>query len=252
MAKWGSMSALSEYERVRFSRQMLLDGWGEAGQQRIRAAKVFVAGAGGLGSPVATYLAVAGVGELHICDADTVELSNLNRQILHSDARLGQLKALSAVRSLHELNPTIHVQAVAELLTTESVQRLVERCDIVVDCLDNFETRYVLNAYCLQQGIPLVHGAVGGLLGQVTFIQPPDTPCLQCIFPEAPPRGTFPVVGVTPGVIGCIQAAEVIKYLTGIGTLLKGRLLIFEGEEMAFTSIKVEPAPSCPVCSGRR
>lgn len=242
------MNGLSGYERVRFSRQMLIDGWGEAGQRRLKGSRVFIAGAGGLGSPVATYLAVAGVGEIRICDADTVELSNLNRQILHTDRRIGQPKALSAGQSLRELNPTIQVVTLTETMDEGTVALLADRPDVVVDCLDNFETRYVLNAYCLQEGIPLVHGAVGGFMGQVTFIQPPETPCLRCIFPEAPPRGTFPVVGVTPGVIGCIQAAEVIKYLTGIGSPLKGRLLIFEGEEMAFTTIKVEPAASCPVC----
>jgi adenylyltransferase/sulfurtransferase len=242
------MVSLTDYDRLRYGRQMMIPGWGETGQLRLKGAQVFVAGAGGLGSPVATYLAVAGVGEIRICDADRVELSNLNRQILHMDSRIGDPKAQSAAQTLHALNPTVHIVPQPDTLEQASVERLVGHPDLVIDCLDNFETRYVLNAYCQAEGIPLIHGAVGGLLGQVTFLHPPETPCLRCIFPEAPPRGTFPVVGVTPGVIGCIQAAEAIKYLTGVGTVLKGQLLIFDGESMEFTPIRVERVPFCPVC----
>ncbi len=243
---------LTEYDRVRYSRQMLIDGWGEAGQLKLKRARVFLAGAGGLGSPVSIYLAVAGVGEIKLCDADTVELSNLNRQILHADDRIGVSKALSAAQMLRQINPTIKIVPCADYLEADTVERIVGKPDIVVDCLDNYDTRYLLNAYCFENRIPFVHGAISGLTGQVTFLHPPETPCLKCIFPAAPPKAVFPVVGVTPGLIGCIQAMEVLKFLTGVGTNLKGKLGIFDGEDMTFITVGIERAPSCPVCGESR
>jgi molybdopterin/thiamine biosynthesis adenylyltransferase len=242
--------SLTDSDRTRYHRQMLIDGWGEPGQIRLKSSTVFIAGAGGLGSPVSIYLAAAGVGEIRICDADTVELSNLNRQILHGDARIGDLKTASAERTLGELNPTIKVVTLAEYLDQGNVERLVGPSNIVVDCLDNFETRYLLNAYCVQHRIPFVHGAVHGLIGQVTFLCPPETPCLQCLIPEAPPKALFPVVGATPGVIGCIQAMEVLKFLTAVGSNLKGRLLFFDGDDGEFISVAVKRLPTCPQCGG--
>jgi adenylyltransferase/sulfurtransferase len=197
---------------------------------------------------VSIYLAAAGVGEIRICDSDAVELSNLNRQILHNDTSIGDPKTASARRTLGELNPTIKVVALGEYLDQGNVERLVGLSDVVVDCLDNFETRYLLNAYCVQKGIPFVHGAVHGLIGQVTFLCPPETPCLQCLIPEPPPKAVFPVLGATPGIIGCIQAMEVLKYLTGVGSNLKGRLLFFDGEDVEFTSLAIKRMPSCPQC----
>jgi len=243
------MEGLSEYEQTRYNRQMLIAGWGEPGQLKLKQSSVFVAGAGGLGSPVAIYLAVAGIGEIRICDADTVELSNLNRQILHTDARIGASKAASAAKTLGELNPTIKLVTFADYLNNDNVERIVGKPDIVVDCLDNYETRYLLNAYCIAHNIPFVHGAVSGLVGQVTFLYPPETPCLRCIFPAAPPKEVFPVVGVTPGLIGCIQAMEAVKFLTGVGVTLKKRLGILDGEDMTFISVDVERQPSCPACA---
>jgi adenylyltransferase/sulfurtransferase len=232
---------------------MLITGWGEAGQLVLKRSSVFVAGAGGLGSPVAMYLAAAGVGEIKLCDADTVELSNLNRQILHSDARIGELKAVSAGRTLKELNPTLNIVPCTDYLDAHNVEQIVGKPDVVVDCLDNYETRYLLNAYCVKYKIPFVHGAVSGMTGQVTFVQTPDTPCLRCIFPSAPPKSVFPVVGATPGFVGCIQALEALKFLTGVGTTLRGKLGIFDGEDMTFMLIDVERAPNCPDCGdGRR
>jgi adenylyltransferase/sulfurtransferase len=242
------MVRLTQSDLARYDRQMLIDGWGKAGQQRLKASTVFIAGAGGLGSPVAIYLAVAGVGHIRICDSDRVERSNLNRQILHPDARTGDPKAGSAAGSLMALNPDIQVDAISAHLDTDSVDDLVGKPDVLVDCLDNFGTRYLLNDYCLKHGIPFVHGAVRGMMGQTTFLTPPDGPCLRCIFPEAPPKEVFPVVGATPGIIGGIQALETLKFLTGVGTTLKRRLLIFEGEEMVFTEIKVERSERCPAC----
>ena len=245
------MSALTDYERTRYSRQILIDGWGTEGQSKLKSSSVFIAGAGGLGSPVSIYLAVAGVGEIRICDADTVELSNLNRQILHTEARLGEYKVLSAEKMLRELNPAVRIDPCSDFLDKNSVQRIVARPDIVIDCLDNFETRYLLNAYCAKQGIPFVHGAVHGLLGQVSFLHPPETPCLQCLFPDAPPKETFPIVGATAGIVGSIQAMEALKFLSGIGSALKGQLLFIDGADVTYSTIDIKRAPSCAICGSR-
>jgi len=242
------MTSLSTYDQRRYNRQMLMPGWGEAGQEKLKHARVFIAGAGGLGSPVAMYLAAAGVGEIRICDADRVELSNLNRQILHSDDRVGELKAESARRTLQSLNPSLQITPIAEYLNPENAVRIIGDVDIMIDCLDNYETRYLLNDYCIQHHIPLVHGAIWGLIGQLTFILSPETPCLKCILPAPPPKETFPVVGVTPGVIGCLQAMEVLKYLTNTGTNLKGRLLFFDGQDMSLDALVVRRAEACPAC----
>lgn len=242
------MDRLTDYERTRYHRQMLVAGWGTAGQAKLKSCSVFIAGAGGLGSPVSIYLAVAGVGEIRICDADTVELSNLNRQILHTDASAGEPKVRSAAKRLGALNPTIQIATLAEYLDQDNVGRIVGQPDLVVDCLDNFETRYLLNAHCIRHHIPFVHGAVHGMMGQVTFLYPPETPCLRCIFLQAPPPETFPVVGATPGIIGSIQALEALKFLTGVGTNLKGRLLFFDGAGMTVAEVGVKRTPSCPDC----
>lgn len=242
------MQELTDNDRTRYHRQMLLRDWGEAGQQKVKAARVFIAGAGGLGSPVAIYLAVAGVGEIRICDLDAIELSNLNRQILHPDARLGQPKALSAAKTLAALNPAISIVPFTQYLNETNLDRIAGRPDIIVDCLDNYETRYLLNRYCLRHHIPLVHGAIWGWSGQLSFLQPPQTPCLRCLAPEPPPQETFPVVGATAGLVGSMQAMETLKYLTGVGELLKNKLLLLDGEEMFFAEVKVERKPDCPDC----
>ena len=246
------MEKLTAYDLARYQRQMLISGWGEEGQAKIRSSKVFIAGAGGLGSPVSIYLAVAGAGEIRICDADVVELSNLNRQILHSDRTIGQSKAESAANTLRELNPTIQVIPCCAYLDERSVDEIVGKPDIVVDCLDNFETRYLLNTYCIKNRIPLVHGAIWGFLGQVTFICPPETPCLRCFFPGAPPKAVFPVIGATPGFTGCFQAMEVLKFLAGVGTNLKGKLLMIDAEDMTFATVNMERKESCPDCGDLR
>lgn len=241
---------LTPYDLTRYKRQLAIDGWGEAGQLKLKSASVFIAGAGGLGSPVALYLAAAGVGRLVVCDSDAVELSNLNRQIMHADERIGENKAISAGRTLRTLNPSIEVVTLTEYLNAENVERLVGLPDIVVDCLDTFKTRHVLNAYCVRSGIPLVHAGIMGLMGQVTFIDSPATPCLACIIPVDQPAesGPTPVSGPVPGIIGSIQALEVLKHLTGIGETLRGRLLIMDGIDMRFDTIRIEKNPECPVC----
>ena len=241
---------LSERELERYRRQMIMDGWGEAAQQKLSDATVFVAGAGGLGSPLTIYLAVAGVGHLRICDFDAPELSNLNRQILHDDTRVGTNKAVSAKQTLGTVNPDIRVTALTDRIVAENVDDLVGRASVIVDCMDNFPTRYLLNESAIRKQIPLVHGSVWGLEGRLSFIHVPDTPCLRCMFPGAPPSEIFPVLGATPGVIGTLQALETVKYLTGVGTNLRGKLLVWDGSEMEFLTVGVRRDPECPACGG--
>ena len=242
------MNQLTEYDKTRYGRQMMLEGWGEEGQARLKQSTVFIAGAGGLGSPVSMYLAAAGIGHLRLADLDALELSNLNRQILYTDADVGSSKAERAGEALRRANPQIEVVASPGLIAADSIDRLAGDASIVVDCLDNYETRFLLNDYCLERGIPLVHGGIWGLQGQATFIRAPDTPCLQCTFPQAPPKAPFPVAGATPGLIGCIQAMEVLKFLTGVGDTLEGRLLYIDGQTMEFQSLKTRHRPDCPAC----
>lgn len=238
----------SENEVKRYNRQMLMEGWGEETQRKLKNATVFIAGAGGLGSPVSIYLAVAGIGNIRICDFDSPDWSNLNRQILHSPSRIGINKAISGKMTLEELNPDIKVAAFTEKITEESVDRLVGDADIILDCMDNFPTRYVLNGCAMRKGVPLVFGSIWGMEGRLSFIKPPETPCLKCIYPEAPPSEVFPVVGATPGVMGSLQVIETLKYLTGIGELHKGKLLVWNGYKMEFRSYKAYKDPECPAC----
>jgi adenylyltransferase/sulfurtransferase len=242
------MEELTEKEQKRYHRQMLLPGWGTEGQQRLKEARVFVAGAGGLGSPMSIYLAVAGVGEITVVDRDVVDLSNLNRQILHSEADVDRPKAVSAEETLMALNQDVTIKALRETISEENVHPLVGEAQIIVDCMDNFPTRYLLNRVAIDRRIPLVHGAVWGLEGRLTFIEPGQTPCLRCLVSEAPPAEVFPVVGSTPGVIACLQATEVLKYLTGLGDVLRNRLLLYDGLTMEFQTLKVRRDPNCPEC----
>jgi adenylyltransferase/sulfurtransferase len=227
----------------------MMDRFGVEGQERLKRARVFVAGAGGLGSPVSIYLAVAGVGKLCIVDRDTVELSNLNRQILHWDKDIGGTKASSAGEKLRQMNPNIAVETIVATITEDNISQLAEGYDLIVDAMDNFPTRYLLNKTAVERKIPLFHGGIYGMSGIATTIIPGVTPCLRCIFPEAPPPEKFPVVGVAPAIIGCIQATEVIKYIVGIGNLLTNRLLIFDGLNSEFREVKLSRAPSCRDCA---
>jgi molybdopterin/thiamine biosynthesis adenylyltransferase len=237
---------LSERELERYKRQIML--FGEDGQERLKKAHIFIAGAGGLGSPVSIYLAVAGVGTITIVDRDVVELTNLNRQILHYDQDIGKKKTESAGEKLRIINPDITVNAIAADISETNASSLVGTADGIVDAMDNFDTRYLLNRVAQAKNIPLFHGAIRGLYGQATTILPGKTPCLACIFPKAPPKELFPVVGVTPGFIGMIQGTEVIKYLTGSGELLAGRLFIWDGMNARAEEIIVERNPDCDVC----
>ena len=222
--------------------------FGDEGQERLKKAHIFIAGAGGLGSPVSLYLAVAGIGTITIVDMDEVDQSNLNRQILHSDRDIGRKKTASAKEKLQEINPDITVNAVDMKIEEANAANLVGKADGIVDALDNYPTRYLLNDVAIAKKIPLFHGGIRGFYGQVTTIIPGKTPCLKCIFPKAPPKEVFPVVGVTPGFIGIMQANEVIKYLLGCGVLLSGRLLIWDGMQAHADEICVERNPACAAC----
>jgi adenylyltransferase/sulfurtransferase len=237
---------------LRYARQVLIPGWGEETQQRLTERHVFVAGAGGLGSPVSIYLAAAGVGRLTVVDVDVVEASNLNRQILHDETRIGHGKADSARRTLARVNPSVRIHARRVLIEESNVDDLVGDADVVVDCMDNFPTRYVLNDCAIRKGVPFVFGSIWGLHGQLSVFHVPQTACLRCVFREAPPRETFPVLGATPGVIGTWQALETLKHLTGVGTPLKGRLLSWDGMESETETFRVVPDPDCPSCRAVR
>ncbi|MDD1694021.1 MAG: HesA/MoeB/ThiF family protein [Methanoregula sp.] len=236
----------SERELERYKRQILL--FGEEGQERLKKAHIFIAGAGGLGSPIAIYLAVAGIGTITIVDMDAVDQSNLNRQILHTDRDVGKKKTVSAIEKLHEYNSDITLNAIDTTIAADNVHELVGRADGIVDAMDNYPVRYLLNRAALKKKIPFFHGAIRGFYGQATTIIPGETPCLECIFPKAPPKEVFPVVGVTPGVIGTVQATEVIKYLTKSGRLLSGRLFTWDGLTSTAEEIAIAGNPACPAC----
>lgn len=240
---------LSERELERYKRQILL--FGTEGQERLKKAHIFIAGAGGLGSPIAIYLAVAGVGTITIVDMDSVDQSNLNRQILHTDRDVGKKKTVSAIEKLQKYNADITINAIDTTITAENVHDLVGRADGIVDAMDNYPLRYLLNRVALAKKVPFFHGGIRGFYGQATTILPGRTPCFECIFPKAPPREVFPVVGATPGLIGTVQATEVIKYLTKQGDLLAGRLFIWDGLTATVEEITIEKNPACPACGSR-
>ena len=245
-----ALPGLTPAERSRYLRQMLISGWGLQGQQRLRSATVFIAGAGGLGCPAALYLAAAGVGTIRLCDFGLVEASNLNRQILYTEADIGKEKVLMAAEALRRVNPHVTVEPLFEKIDDASIERLAGDAAIMLDCLDNFETRHVLNRFAVGKSLPLVHAGIEGLAGQLSFIHPPHTPCLFCMFAGSPPAGrVFPVAGVTPGIIGAAQAAEALKWVAGIGSTLQGQLLVWDGSNMEFQKIPIAKNKSCPVCA---
>jgi molybdopterin/thiamine biosynthesis adenylyltransferase len=246
---------LTKEERLRYERQIMIDGFGEDGQAKLKQARVFIAGAGGLGSPVSIYLAAAGVGTLRIVDCDKVELSNLNRQVLHWDENIGMRKTDSAAEKLKKINPGAKIEAITEMITETSISQLVADFDLIVDAMDNLPARYLLNKAALEKGIPLFHGAVYSFEGRAMTIIPGKTACLNCVYRGAtPPEEKFPVIGVTPAVIGCIQATEVIKYIVEFGGLLTNRLLTYDALDMTFAELKLKKDPNCEHCgnlSGR-
>lgn len=243
----------------RYSRHLRLPEVGAAGQQRLRASRVAVVGAGGLGSPAAFYLAAAGVGDIRLIDDDVVERSNLQRQILHRDDRVGQRKVDSAAATLAALNPEVRIEAIAARLRHDNAAELLDGCDVVIDGADNFPTRQLINATCLQLRLPWVYGAVHRFEGQVSVFDARGgrgtAPCYRCLFPEAPGPGEAPncaeagVLGVLPGVIGTLQANEAIKLLLDLGEPLRGRLLLFDALAMHFRELRYAVDPACPGCS---
>jgi sulfur-carrier protein adenylyltransferase/sulfurtransferase len=243
----------------RYSRHLRLPEVGVEGQRKLEAARVLMVGAGGLGSPAAFYLAAAGVGTLRIADDDVVDRSNLQRQILHTEARIGDTKVSSAQATLSALNPRARVEALAERVTAGNVERLLADVDVVLDGADNFPVRYLLNDACVKLAKPLVYGAVQRFEGQVSVFDAGrhrgQAPCYRCLFPEPPAAEFAPscaeagVLGVLPGVIGLLQANEVIKLLLGIGEPLSGRLLHFDALAMRFREMRLRPDPECTVCA---
>ena len=246
----------------RYSRHLRLPEIGVAGQRKLEASRVVVLGAGGLGCPAAFYLAAAGVGTLVVADDDVVERSNLQRQILHTDARVGTSKLDSAAQTLRALNPRVHVEGLSERVTPANVEALLDGADVVLDGADNFPVRYLLNDACVKLGKPLVYGAVQRFQGQVTVFdagrQRGRAPCYRCLFPQPPAPGDAPdcsnagVLGVLPGVIGMLQATEVIKLILGIGEPLVGRVLLFDALAMRFHETRLAPDPECAMCAAGR
>lgn len=244
----------SQDEIQRYSRNILLSEVGETGQKKIRAAKVLIVGAGGLGSPVAYYLAAAGVGKIGLVDYDCVDLSNLQRQILHRTEDVGRLKVESAREKLLALNPNIEVETFPFSVKAENVMTILNGYDLAVDAVDNFNTRFLVNDACVLQGKPYFHAGVLRFYGQALTVLPGKGPCYRCVFRKPPAEGAAPtcatagVLGAVVGVAGSIQATEVIKYVLGAGSLLVGQLLTFDGLTMSFDSVQVVRDPKCPVC----
>jgi sulfur-carrier protein adenylyltransferase/sulfurtransferase len=242
-------------QRERYSRHVLIPEVGEAGQLRLLRTSILLIGAGGLGSPAALYLAAAGVGRLGIVDDDVVDESNLQRQVLHSTARLGELKARSAKHTLEDLNPDVDVVTFEERLTSENIDAILEQgWDVIVDGADNFPTRYLLNDASVWHGVPVVHGSIFRFEGQATVFKPHEGPCYRCLFPQPPPPELAPscaeggVLGVLPGVIGSLQANEALKLALDAGDPLVGRLLLFDALSASFTEVAIRRDPDCPVC----
>ncbi|RME92142.1 MAG: molybdopterin-synthase adenylyltransferase MoeB [Verrucomicrobia bacterium] len=248
-------TGLNHEEIRRYARHLILPQVGLAGQQKIRRASVLIVGAGGLGAPIALYLAAAGIGRLGIVDFDAVELSNLQRQVLHGTPDLGRPKAESARDAVRRINPHVEVDVHATRLTAANAMDILRPYDVVVDGTDNFPTRYLTNDACVLLGKPNVYGSIFRFEGQASVFAPHlDGPCYRCLYPEPPPPGSVPtcaeggVLGVLPGIIGVVQATEILKLILGEGRPLIGRLLLYDALEMRFRELKVRRDPACPVC----
>jgi molybdopterin/thiamine biosynthesis adenylyltransferase/rhodanese-related sulfurtransferase len=245
---------LTRQEIVRYSRHLLIPDIGLEGQRRLKAASVLIVGTGGLGSPAALYLAAAGVGHIGLVDYDVVDVSNLQRQVIHATGMLGQRKVESARQRLQDLNPSVRVDAYDEPFTSANALQITGQYELVLDATDNFPTRYLTNDLCVLTGKPLVYGAVFQFEGQASVFDARVGPCYRCLFPEPPPPGLVPscaeagVLGVLPGTIGTIQATEAIKLLLGIGSSLVGRLLLYNALDMSFEYVKLKKNPHCKIC----
>ncbi len=241
---------LTDSELARYARQLSVPGWGAEGQLRLKSAAVFVAGVGGLGCPAATYLASAGVGKLIVCDADRVDRPNLNRQFFYSSSDVGRDKAPIARERLLQMNPSIEVEALTAEIDRQSASTLIGGSDVILDCLDNLETRFALNRAAIAARTPMIYAAVSELTGHLTFLNPPATPCLECFLTRIPPPVEPAIPGFTAGIVGALQAMEAVKFLIGHGEILAGRLLVMEGAEPRVDVIEIERDPGCPACRG--
>jgi len=239
----------------RYSRHIILPEVGGSGQQKMLEARVLLLGAGGLGSPAAYYLAAAGIGNLGIVDFDRVDLSNLQRQIIHSTERIGMLKTESAKKTIEALNPDVNISLYNERLDSSNIMNLIEGYDYIVDGSDNFPTRYLVNDACIMRNKTLIHGSIYRFEGQVTVFKPGDGPCYRCLYPEPPPPGMVPncqeggVLGVLAGVIGNLQVVEVLKLVLGIGKTLVGKLIIYDALNTEFRNLRLRKDENCPICS---
>jgi adenylyltransferase/sulfurtransferase len=248
------MTTLAQAELVRYSRHLILPDVGVPGQEKLKAARVLLIGAGGLGSPAALYLAAAGVGTLGLVDFDNVDITNLQRQILHGTKDVGRPKLQSARERIADVNPHVRLETYETALTSKNALDIFSGYDIVVDGTDNFATRYLVNDACVLQGKPNVYGSIFRFEGQASVFALPDGPCYRCLFPEPPPPGLVPscaeggVLGVLPGLVGTIQATETIKLIVGVGEPLKGRLLLIDTLGMQFRTVNVRKDPTCPAC----
>src|SRR6187397_318521 len=248
------LEALLSDEILRYSRHLILPEVALEGQQRLKASRVLLIGAGGLGSPLALYLAAAGVGTIGLVDFDVVDVTNLQRQIVHTTDRVGQRKVESARISINALNPDIKVVEHEEMLTADNVARLIDGYDVILDGTDTFETRYVLNDAAVAAGIPVVHASVFRFEGQLTTFIPFEGPCYRCLYPTPPPPELAPgcsvagVLGVVPGIMGLLQSNEVLKVVLGIGEPLVGRLLLFDALDGTFSELRLRRDPHCPAC----
>jgi molybdopterin/thiamine biosynthesis adenylyltransferase/rhodanese-related sulfurtransferase len=252
---WIQPAVLSDEQKRRYSRHLLIPEVGAEGQAKLLGSKALLIGAGGLGSPAALYLAAAGVGTIGIVDFDVVDVSNLQRQVIHTTERIGEKKVASATAAIHGLNPEIEVVAHDEVLGPSNVEAIIAGYDVILDGTDTFETRYTLNDAAVAAGIPVVHASVFRFEGQLTTFVPLAGPCYRCLYPTPPPPELAPgcsvagVLGVVPGIMGLLQASEALKILLGIGEPLAGRLLLFDALDASFTELKLRRDPACPVCS---
>ncbi len=244
---------LNENDRTRYLRQIAMEGFGEDGQKELKKATVTVMGVGGLGSPVSMYLAAAGVGKIILVDYQSPDLSNLNRQVLHweKDVENGTGKAISAANKLRQMNSDIEIVPKAVKIGAEELGDVVEDSSVILDCLDNFQARKILNVHCSKERVPFVHAAVEGFSGQLTVIIPGRTPCLECLFPTPPvKKPMIPIIGCTAGVFGSLEAAEAVKLITGVGVPLAGKLLVGDISVNYWETIEVNRVGHCPVCHG--